>query len=89
MILPHSAGGPSKRVRKSLSADGLFAMLRSRFGRIWDHRGEDPPITLTDALMSGFAMFSLKDPSLLAFEQRRNDENMMSLFGIKRAGLCS
>lgn len=84
MILPHSAGGPSKRVRKSLSADGLFAMLRSRFGRIWDHRGEDPPITLTDALMSGFAMFSLKDPSLLAFEQRRNDENMMSLFGIKR-----
>jgi hypothetical protein len=32
--------------------------------------------------MSAFALFSLKDPSLLAFEERRNDANMKSLFHI-------
>ena len=30
--------------------------------------------------MSAFAMFSLKDPSLLVFDQRRNDENMKNLY---------
>jgi hypothetical protein len=39
---------------------------------------------MVDALMSAFAMFSLKDPSLLAFDARRNDENTKSLFGIGR-----
>jgi hypothetical protein len=34
--------------------------------------------------MSGFATFSLKDPSLLAFDARRNDANMKGLFGIGR-----
>lgn len=32
--------------------------------------------------MSAFALFSLKDPSLLAFDHRRNDNNMKTLFGI-------
>jgi len=41
-----------------------------------------PTFSLHDALMSGFAMFSLKDPSLLAFSYRRNDANMKQLFGI-------
>jgi hypothetical protein len=35
---------------------------------------------VADAVMSGFALFALKDPSLLAFEKRRNDENIKSLF---------
>jgi len=34
--------------------------------------------------MSAFAMFALKDPSLLAFEERRNDENLRNLFRILR-----
>jgi len=33
--------------------------------------------------MSAFAVFSLKDPSLLAFDQRRNDENLKSVYGIE------
>jgi len=37
---------------------------------------------MADAVMSAFALFSLKDPSLLAFEERRNDANMKSLFRI-------
>lgn len=32
--------------------------------------------------MSAFAMFALKDPSLLAFDHRRNDENLKRLYGI-------
>ena len=40
---------------------------------------------MADALMSGFAMFSLKDPSLLAFDGRRKtDSNLKSIYGIER-----
>jgi hypothetical protein len=70
------------RVRKHLSADGLYERLLLGFEGIPDHRGRECTIPLTDALMSAFATFSLKDPSLLAFEERRNDENMKNLFGI-------
>jgi DDE family transposase len=35
-------------------------------------------------LMSGFAMFSLKDLSLLAFDKRRDDKNLRNLYKIKR-----
>ena len=83
MILPPPGGEPCKRVRKGLSADAQFALLRLGFETIRDHRWKDPPITLSDALMSAFAMFSLKDRSLLAFQQRRNDENMKNLYGIQ------
>ena len=35
--------------------------------------------------MSGFALFSLKDPSLLAFDQRRaKPENLRNVFGIEK-----
>jgi hypothetical protein len=71
-------------VRKHLSADGLYALLRAAFRKIPDHRREGSPIPLVDALMAAFAMFALKDPSLLAFEERRNDENLRSLFRIRR-----
>jgi hypothetical protein len=46
--------------RKHLSADALFRLVRSGFATIPDYRPGDPDISLTDALMSGFAMFSLK-----------------------------
>jgi hypothetical protein len=51
-------------------------------GQLSDHRHQKASIPLADALSSAFAMFSLKDPSLLAFDQRRNDQNMKTLFGI-------
>lgn len=84
MILPPPPEEHVPRVRKHLSADALYELLRLRFERIPDHRGRKCPISLTDALMSAFGMFSLKDPSLLAFEERRNDKNMRNLFGIAR-----
>ncbi len=48
------------------------------------HRDPDASISLADALMSGVALFALKDPSLLAFDARRNEQNMKALFGISR-----
>jgi hypothetical protein len=71
-------------IRKHLSADGLHTLLRAAFKKIPDHRREGSPISLVDTLMSAFATFALKDPSLLAFEERRNDENMRTLFRIQR-----
>ena len=80
MVLPPSR--PARKARKHLSADSLYYLIHGGFERIPDHRSGMPPIPLSDALMSAFAMFSLKDPSLLAFDERRSDANMKALFGI-------
>ena len=54
------------KVHKTLSADALFALIHKAFSSLGDHRSGTPDISLADALMSAFAMFSLKAPSLLA-----------------------
>src|SRR6266705_3489975 len=71
--------------RKHLSADALFRLVRSGFDTIPDHRSTDTEISLTDALMSAFAMFSLKSPSLLAFDKQRAEGNLGTIYGITRA----
>ena len=72
--------------RKDLSADALFESLRSRFASLPDPRSGEVEIPLADALMSAFAMFSLKDPSLLAFDHRRHNpkDNFRTIYGIDR-----
>lgn len=70
--------------RKHLSADALFALVHCSFENIPDHRVGDVGIGLADALMSAFAMFSLKAPSLLAFDAQRPDENLKSIYRIER-----
>lgn len=73
------------KMRKHLSADGLFRLVRQGFSQIEEHRVMNIEIPLPDALMSGFAMFALKDPSLLAFDQRRaKPENLREVFGIRQ-----
>ena len=72
------------KVRKYLSADALFGSLRAGFAEIADHRQGDPDIPLRDALMSAFAMFSLKSPSLLAFDKERAEDNLQRVYGMKR-----
>lgn len=84
MVLPPPPEQRVPRQRKHLSAGGLYGLLRSGFEKISDPRSREGSISLPDALMSAFAMFSLKDPSLLAFDRRRNDENMRTLFWISR-----
>lgn len=72
------------RVRKDLSADGLFNFIRSEFSKVKDDRRHSS-ISVTDALSSAFAVFSLKFPSLLAFEtrSRREEANLKKIYGIK------
>src|SRR5438552_1664435 len=72
------------KARKHLSADALFHLVRSGFATIPDPRCEDGDISLTDALMSAFAMFSLKAPSLLAFDKERAEGNLHTIYGIER-----
>jgi len=77
---------PSNQVvRKNLSQDAMTIAARNIFVDITDHRKRDCKISLPDALMSGYAMFALKDPSLLMFDNRRanDDGNLNRVFGIK------
>ncbi|MBD3203762.1 hypothetical protein GF327_05675, partial [Candidatus Woesearchaeota archaeon] len=77
--------GSKTKLRKDLNADSLFEHLHHQFKKIPDLRSNNIKIRLEDALMSGFAMFSLKDPSLLVFENRRKKEesNLKAIYGMK------
>lgn len=71
-------------IRKSLSASRLFKLVHAGFKKIKDFRADNQQISLQDALMSAFAMFSLKDASLLAFDQRRTaDGNLKRVYKLK------
>src|SRR6267378_1995192 len=82
MGCPMSIVAPQER--KHLSADALFHVVRSGFATIPDPRPADADISLPDALMSAFAMFSLKAPSLLAFDKERAEGNLHIIYGIQR-----
>src|SRR5436853_4608178 len=71
------------KARTHLSADALFRWVRSGFATIPDSRCDDVDISLADALMSAFAMFSLKSPSLLAFDKQRAEGNLGRIYGIE------
>ena len=70
--------------RKHLSADALLRLVHSGFANIPDDRPDDVDISLADVLMSAFAMFSLKSPSLLVFDQQRAEGNLHTIYGIER-----
>jgi hypothetical protein len=72
------------KVRKHLSADALFGVVRNGFAHIPDNRLSETDIALVDALMSAFAMFSLTAPSLLAFDKERAEGNVHTIYGIER-----
>ena len=79
-------GLSARTARQNLSADSLFRLMGARFDRLADSRAAGVEIPLGDALRSAFAMFSLKDPSLLAFDARRQDpnDNFRTIYGIQR-----
>jgi hypothetical protein len=75
----------SATVRKHLNADALFKTVTSSFEQVSETRTGKPGISMKDALMSAFAIFSLKDPALLVFEHRRKAEahNLKMIYGMK------
>ena len=80
------------RIRKYLSAIGLLSIVRAEFDKIQTPRELAPGkknISFTDCLMSAFAMFSLKYPSLLQFDTSHRLEpqvrhNLGTLYGIEQ-----
>lgn len=73
-------------VRKSLCADTLISDIHRCFQKIPDPRKlpDRVSISFTDVLMSGLAVFGLKFPSLLKYDQNRRtlDHNLLSLYHI-------
>ena len=82
MGFPMSTVAP--KARKHLSADALFGLVRNGFAHIPDGRLSETDISLADALMAAFAMFSLKTPSLLAFDKERTEGNLHTIYGMER-----
>ncbi|MEZ5045003.1 MAG: hypothetical protein R2828_34220 [Saprospiraceae bacterium] len=77
------------QLRSELNYDVLVKELRSDFKEIPDHRAPNVVHKLSDILMSAYAIFNLKYPSLLCFEQQSEIErsNLKELFGIDK--ICS
>ena len=73
-------------MRKTLSAPGLLKEVRACFDRITDPIASRR-LTQAGCLMSGLAMFGLKYPSLLKFEEAAHSDDAVRhnpLYGIKR-----
>ena len=78
--------------RKYLSARGLLGIVYDKFKKIKPPRILSKrlnPITLTDCLMSGLAIFGLKFPSLLKFDESKEEKeikhNLRTLYHVEQA----
>ena len=73
-------------IRKFLCADTLISDIHRCFQKIPDPRNLSGKVSIsfTDILMSGFAVFGLKFPSLLQYDRDRRtlDYNLLSLYHI-------
>ena len=84
--------GPQKNVQKKLSVNNLLNIVSKSFEisdpERLETRGKTKKISLKDCLMSAFAMFSLKYPSLLSFDNASDEEishhNTKKLYKIKQ-----
>jgi hypothetical protein len=79
-------GKRSKKLQSGVNLDGLVTDLRSKFETIADHRAGNSQYPLPDVLMSGIAMFCLKQPSLLEFGQQTEaaKANLRSVFKVDK-----
>lgn len=72
-----------------LSCNELVGVVRQSFSAIQEIGARKPQISQKDVLMSGFAMFSLKYPSLLQFDQHYREDmirhNLTSIYQIENA----
>ena len=73
-------------LRQGLTPDNLIAELRQKLQIVTDTRASNRSFSLSDILMCGYAMFSLKYSSLLQFETQTQVErqNLQHLYGIKK-----
>ncbi len=79
--------------KKQLSAMGMLQKVRSVFEDVQEPsrspRGVKAQISLPDCLMSGLAVFGLKFPSLLQFDESQEEaairHNLRTLYGVNHA----
>lgn len=73
-----------RAVSKTLHVDALIQAIKTDFGKLTDHRAQNAKVALDDALISAFAVFHLKEQSLLAFDERRRrePENLHTVYGV-------
>jgi len=80
---------PVARFRGALSAPGLIKSLRRTFSAVPDaRRAKSVRYSLADTLGSAFAMFSLKYPSMLRFDEESHADprlihNLAALYGVE------
>jgi hypothetical protein len=76
-------------LNKDVSAPALLGQVRQAFEQIPDPRRYGQQFSLPDVLMSGLAVFGLKYPSLLKFDEQRNESiiraNLKALYGVEQA----
>ena len=79
---------PHQREKKTLSMKGLLGKVREIFAKIPRTMTREK-ISLADCLMSALAMFSIKAPSLLAFDGPKLEEtvkhNLKTLYSVNKA----
>ncbi len=73
-----------KKLQKLLTFDNLMSQLDRKFNEIFDARRSNTTYSLADIFKSAFAMFSLKSPSLLSFQEQTRIErrNLKSIYRI-------
>jgi len=90
--LPPMPSQSKLQANKSLSAKSLLQALRKTFEKIPDHRSGRLEFSLVDTIMSAGAVFSLKFPSLLKFDENRHEahirHNLGTLYGVNGQAPC-
>ncbi|ASJ74601.1 transposase [Granulosicoccus antarcticus] len=82
---------PFARFRPDVSMPGLLTTVRTAFDKVNDKRRQaSVQYSMSDSLMAGLAIFSLKYPSLLMFDQHArssepvSNHNLRTLFGLSQ-----
>src|SRR5262245_7984835 len=72
------------KARKHLSAEALLRLMQTGCDNIPDYRPAGVNISLSDVLMSAFAMCSAEPPSSFAFDQQHAEDNWHTIYVIPR-----
>jgi hypothetical protein len=78
-----------RSLRKRVKFDNLVGLVREGLSKLKDPRNRSMGYSFVDIAMAGFALFNLKYPSLLCFEDQTATQrkNLLTLFSIDN--LCS
>lgn len=77
---------PQYKEKKFLSIKNLLITVKDSFHKVNETKKHSDSSSTVDCLMAGLAMFSLKMPSLLQFNNQRNEDtikhNLQTLYGV-------